>query len=104
MKKFIVLLALLPSLAFAVEPLKEMFVQLDPQAQIVITNAPCKLYNASENVQLNYAYAINIETGEKVEGCFTHHKDIIQIELKDDKNNFYSYKIHSDNFQVRPNL
>lgn len=104
MKKLIALLALLPSLAWAVPETKEMFVSLEPNVQLVITNAPCTTYKAPEHIQLNYAYAVNLDTGDKVGGCFTHSGDVIQIELRDENNNYYSYKIHADKFAVRPNL
>lgn len=107
MKKILLALALLLSSTFSAasdREVKEMFVSLEPNVQLVITNAPCQMFKAPETVQLNFAYAVNIDTGDKVEGCFTHSGDIIQIELRDDANNFYSYKVHSNKFQQRPNL
>lgn len=101
-------LALLTFACFAkAQEVLEMFVSLEPTVQVVITNQPCKKFTVNDGVQLNYAYAINIETGERVEGCFTHLGDVIQVELVDDAGDvpeFYHYKINADNFQKRPNL
>jgi len=105
MKKTI-LLVLLASLSLTAQAkeVREMFLPIEPTVQIVITNQPCTKFKAAETVQLNYAYAINTETGDTVTGCFTHEGDIIHIELVDDKGNFYSYKKPADLFLPRPNL
>lgn len=100
------LLTIFPLIASASDrELKEVYVQLDPKVQIVLTNAPCKLWTAPETVQLNLAYAQNMETGDKVFGCFTHIQDVIQIELVDEETKaFYSYKIEAQHFLPRPTL
>ena len=83
---------------------KEMYVQLEPQIQLVISNEDCKKWKPGPGIQLNYAYAVNLANGEQITGCWTHLKDVIQIELTDDLNNFYSYKVNADHFLVRPGL
>lgn len=104
--KYILAMAVLLSATTALaaaEP-KEMYVQLDRSVQLVISSAECKKWPPVEGLQLNYAYAVNIETGDKVDGCFSHENDIIHVELADEKNDLYSYKIKADNFIVRPAL
>lgn len=105
MKRLLLATALLTSLSAmaAAEP-KEVYVQLDRNVQLVLSSAECKKWKAEPNVQLNYAYAVNIETGDKVDGCFTHEADVIHVELSDEANNMYSYKIKADNFMPRPSL
>lgn len=88
----------------AAEQTKEVYVQLDHQVQLVLSNAECKKWKADAGVQLNYAYAVNLQTGEQVSGCFTHEGDVIHVELSDEANNMYSYKIKADNFMPRPSL
>jgi hypothetical protein len=83
---------------------KEMYVPLEPQIQLVISNAECKKWKATQNVQLNYAYAVNLANGEQITGCWTHKNNSIIIELTDDLKNFYSYKINADHFLIRPAL
>lgn len=106
--KYLLALTLLVTSLFAQasdRELKEVYVSLEPTIQLVLTNLPCKLFTAPETVQLNFAYAQNMETGDKVSGCFTHVGDIIQVELVDPSTKeFYEYKIHADKFQLRPNL
>lgn len=105
MKYLLTLSLFLTSLfAHAGDKPPEVFVSIEPTVQLVLVNAPCEKFKAAEHVQLNYAYAINIETGDKVDGCFTHVGDIIQIELVDENGNFYSYKVHANLFLPRPNL
>ena len=83
---------------------KEMYVQLEPQIQLVISNAECKKWKDTKGIQLNYAYAVNLANGEQITGCWTHKNNTIIIELSDDLKNFYSYKVHADNFLIRPGL
>lgn len=90
-------------------PYQEMYVAFPDQARVVITNAPCLKFT-KEHVgveQLNYAYAIKLDTREIVTGCFTHHGDVIEIELveeddpktkEDESKQFYHYNIKADNF------
>lgn len=107
MKKLLIALSLLITTnAFASDrELREVYAQLDPKVQIVLTNAPCKIFVAQEAVQLNLAYAQNMDTGDRVFGCFTHEGDIIHIELVDEEaKEHYSYKIHATHFRPRPNL
>ena len=92
------------SLTASAKDSKEMYVQLEPQVQLIISNEDCKKWKTGPGVQLNYAYAVNLATGEQVTGCWTHVKDVIQIELTDDLNNFYSYKVNADHFLLRPGL
>lgn len=107
MKKLIV--ALLSLVSFNTlasdRELREVYVQLDPKVQVVLTNAPCKMFTAAETVQLNLAYAQNMETGDRVFGCFTHEGDVVQIELIDQESSeHYSYKINAIHFKPRPTL
>ena len=105
MKRILAVLAVVYSSSIlAAEQPKEVYVQLDRNVQLVLSNAECKKWPPVEGLQLNYAYAVNIETGDMVDGCFSHEGDIIHVELADEKNNLYSYKIKADNFIPRPSL
>lgn len=104
MKRLLLATALLSSLSAMAQDTKEVYVQLDRNVQLVLSSAECKKWKAEPSVQLNYAYAVNIETGDKVDGCFTHEGDVIHVELADEKNDLYSYKIKADNFMPRPSL
>lgn len=104
MKRLLLATALLSSLSAMAQDTKEVYVQLDRNVQLILSNAECKKWPPVEGLQLNYAYAVNIETGDKVDGCFTHEGDIIHVELADEKNDLYSYKIKADNFMPRPSL
>ena len=104
MKRLLLATALLTSLSAMAQDTKEVYVQLDRNVQLVLSNGECKKWKADPSVQLNYAYAVNIETGDKVDGCFTHEGDVIHVELSDEKNDMYSYKIKADNFMPRPSL
>lgn len=107
MKKILALLLLVVPLSALAEekPLRESYLYLEPTVQLVITNQDCQLWKAPKTVQLNLSYAQNMETGDKVFGCFTHEGEIIQIELVDDvTKEFYSYKIEAARFLPRPNL
>lgn len=87
------------------EEIKEVYVQMNPEVQIVLTNAPCNFFSVPTDVKLNLAYAHNINTGDKVTGCFSHEGDTIQIELIDpETKSLFSYRIKADNFQPRPGL
>ena len=90
------------------QEVKEMQVYLGEGVFLVITNEPCTKFvdPRGESIQLNYAYALNSKTGEKITGCFTHYQDIIEIQLSDDheENVFYSYKVNADNFKPRITL
>jgi hypothetical protein len=103
--KYILSVAILlaTTAALAAEP-KEVYVQMDRSVQLVLSSAECKKWPPVEGLQLNYAYAVNIETGDKVDGCFSHEGDVIHVELSDEKNDLYSYKIKADNFMPRPAL
>jgi len=104
MKNLLFTLLLVSPMVGATPEIKEVYTQLDETVQIVLTNAPCTKWEAPPYVQLNHAYAVNTKTGDRVVGCFTHEGDIIHIELVDEKNFFYSYKIHADKFILRPTL
>lgn len=104
MKRILLATALLTSLSAMAQEPREVYVQLDRNVQLVLSSAECKKWKADAGVQLNYAYAVNIETGDKVDGCFTHEGDVIHVELSDEKNDMYSYKIKADNFMPRPTL
>lgn len=109
MLKKLLVTTLLPLVMFSCAPahakeVKEMYVQMDTNVKLVITNGECLQWKAPEHVQLNFAYALNEETKETVTGCFTHIGDDILIELTDGDKKRYSFKIKADNFQVKPNL
>jgi hypothetical protein len=105
MKRILAVLAVVyaGSISAAEQP-KEVYVQLDHQVQLVLTNGECMKWKADAGYQLNYAYAVNLQTGDKVDGCFSHEGDVIHVELADESNNLYSYKIKADNFIPRPSL
>ena len=104
MKRLLLATALLSSLsAYAVPDVKEVYAQIDETTQIILSNQPCLKWK-EPSIQLNFAYAKNVKTGEQVTGCFTHEGDVIHVELADEKNDLYSYKIKADNFMPRPSL
>ena len=61
---------------------------------------------SSPDTQLNYAYAVETSTGQKITGCFTHDDKHIIVVLTDDedKTKHYDFKINPDAFQPRATL
>jgi hypothetical protein len=103
MKKLILLLALLSTNALA-RDVKEMYLQYAEDVQIVLTNEPCPLPKTG-NYQLNFAYAVNTRTQERITGCFTHDDNYIIVQLTDSTNKkHYEFKLNPDVFQLRPTL
>lgn len=103
MKRILLATALLTSLSAMAQEPKEVYAQIDETTQIVLSNQPCLKWK-EPSIQLNFAYAKNIKTGEMVTGCFTHEGDVIVIELSDDDNNMYHYRLKADHFMPRPSL
>lgn len=104
MKRLLLATALLSSLsAYAVPDVKEVYAQIDETTQIILSNQPCLKWK-EPSIQLNFAYAKNVKTGEQVTGCFTHEGDVIVIELSDDANNMYHYRLKADHFMPKPSL
>lgn len=110
MKKYLLGLLLLISTAShaddALPILKEAYIQYDRTVQIVISNKECVKWKPEAGVQLNYAYAINTETGETITGCFTHDSKHIIIELTDDVDGkkHYHFEFEPQLFQPRATL
>lgn len=71
--------------------------------ELVITNQNCEKWTKAQTGEdLHYAYALNRQTNEKVEGCFGHDNQFIYINLVDEKTkNIFSYKVNADNFVKR---
>lgn len=104
MKTLLLSLVLLFSAsAMAADDYKEVYAQYAENVQVVLTNQPCLKYEAN-GVQLNYAYAVKTDTGEKVTGCFTHDDKFIIIQLSDDDGKHYEFRINPDSFQPRSTL
>jgi len=90
--------------AYSADP-KEMYVQLNEEAILVITDGECIKWKAENGVQLNFAYAMNIKTKETVTGCFTHEGDNIIVQLTDeDIQDHYEYRINANKFKVKASL
>jgi hypothetical protein len=102
MRKLLAVAMALPILAVAEPVEKEAYVQLEPNVQIIIMNRECTMWPEEKGIELKYAYATNIDTGDKVEGCFTHDKVSVYVHLRDDNKNHYDYKFNAEAFSYRP--
>jgi hypothetical protein len=87
------------------EELKEMYVDYAQDVQIVITNKPCIKWETPKDVQLNYAYAVNLKNKDMITGCYTHDDKNIIIQLTDESNKkHYEFKITPEAFKSRSTL
>lgn len=102
MKKWWLIALMLVSMSAIGAELKEMYViipttpEYPQQTELIITNQPCEKWD-SKDIDLHYAYALNLVTGEKITGCY-QGGEVIHIELSDDNNNLFHYDVFADNF------
>lgn len=103
MNKLIALALITFSLSSQAQEVKEVYTDYAENVQIVLTNQPCLKWK-TENLQLNYAYAVKTDTGEKITGCFTHDVTHIIIQLSDDDKKHYEFRINPDAFKPRATM
>lgn len=84
---------------------KEVYVDYAENVQIILTNQPCVKWDTPTDVQLNYAYAVNLKTKDTITGCYTHDDKYIIIQLTDTENKkHYEFKINPEAFKVKSSL
>ena len=84
---------------------KEVYVDYAENVQIILTNQPCVKWDTPTDVQLNYAYAVNLKTKDTITGCYTHDDKYIIIQLTDAENKkHYEFKINPDAFKLKSAL
>lgn len=84
---------------------KEVYVDYAENVQIILTNQPCIKWDTPRDVQLNYAYAVNLKTKDTITGCYTHDDKYIIIQLSDaESKKHYEFKINPDAFKLRSSL
>lgn len=87
------------------DDLKEMYVDYAENVQVIITNQPCVKWDTPKDMQLNYAYAVNLKTKDTITGCYTHDVKHIIIQLTDVENKkHYEFKINPEAFKLRTTL
>lgn len=87
------------------DDIKEMYVDYAENIQVIITNQPCIKWDTPKDMQLNYAYAVNLKNKDTITGCYTHDNKHIIIQLTDVENKkHYEFKINSDAFKLRSSL